>query len=412
MTGRERILAAIDHKEPDKIPVDCGGERSTTMQAIAYNNLKKYLGITEGKTKINDTVQQCIVPEQWFLDKFQIDAIDLARAFAEDPSEWKDFTLNDGSTAQIQSWINMERRDNGTFVVNEKGEDICVMPHSGYVFDQSVFPLYGIQKEEFDDLAKYMPSVMWSYLTDPLWTKYGDENFTTLLRNNAKRLYEETDSAIVFGFGGSVFEYGQYLYRTDELLMNLILRKDEIKKMIEKLTEIHIDLLDQVLDIVAPYIQVIRMGDDLGIQTGPMISTELYHELYYPLHKKIFQRVKDKTGLPIYFHTCGAMSEFLPDLIDCGVDIINPVQTNAAGMDPVKLKKEYGKDMVFWGAGVDTQSVLPFGTPDEVRANVRQTCEYFMKDGGFVFAAVHNILSDVPPENIVAMFDEVNKISY
>ena len=412
MTSRERVLAALQHKETDKIPVDCGAERSTTIQAIAYNNLKKHLEIEKGETKINDTVQQCVIPEQWFLDMFQIDVLDLARTFAEDPKDWKDWTLPDGSPAKIQAWIQMERKDSMTVIVNERGEDICRMPDHAYYFDQSVWPLYGMHKENFDDLPKYMQKVMWSYLPDPMWRKSDDPNFFKKLRDNAKKLYEETDYAIIMPFGGSIFEYGQYLYRTDELLENLITHKNEIKKMVEKLTEIYLENLPKVLDAVSPYAQVIRMGDDLGLQSGPMISPKLYREIYFPHHKTMFQMVKQKTDMYIYFHSCGAMSEYIPDLIEAGVDIINPVQITAAGMEPEKLKREFGKDMVFWGGGCDTQHVLPHGTPEDVRRDVRHNSEIFMKDGGFVFNQVHNILADVPPENIIAMFDEVNKIRY
>ncbi len=412
MTSRERVLVALQHKEPDKIPVDCGSERSTSIQAVAYNNLKKYLGIKGGETKINDTIQQCVIPEQWFLDRFQIDVVDLSRTFGDDPSDWKDWDLPDGSPARLLTWIKMERRHNMTVIVNEEGEEICQMPDSAYYFDQSVWPLMGVQKDDFDDLPQYMRKVMWTYLADPMWSKSGKSNFYTTMRENAKKLYEETDYAIMAPFGGSIFEYEQYLYRTDELLMNLITHKSEMEKMTAKLTEIYMEILPKFLDAVSPYAQIIRMGDDLGIQSGPIISPKLYRDIYFPYHKKMFQMVKEKTDMYVYFHSCGAISEFIPDLIEAGVDILNPVQITAEGMEAEKLKKEFGKDIVFWGGGCGTQRVLPQGTPEEVRTDVRKNTKIFMKDGGFIFNQVHNILADVPPENIVAMFDEVNKIHY
>ncbi len=412
MTSRERVLAALQHREPDKIPVDCGAERSTTIQAIAYNNLKKYLGIKEGETKINDTVQQCVIPEKWFLDMFQIDVVDLARTFADNPDDWKDWILPDGSRAKIQAWIRMERRHDMTVIVNEKGEEICQMPDSAYYFDQSIWPLMGMHKENFEDLPLYIEKVMWAYVTDPMWSKSNNLNFYSVLRENAKKLYEKTDYAIIMPFGGSIFEFGQYLYRTDELLINLITHKHEIRKMVEKLTDIYMEKLPKVLDAVSPYTQIIRMGDDLGVQSGPMISPELYREIYFPYHKRLFQMVKEKTDMYVYFHSCGAMSEFIPDLIEAGVDIINPVQITAAGMEPEKLKKEFGKDIVFWGGGCDTQHVLPNGSTEDVKKDVYKNSEIFMKDGGFVFNQVHNILADVPPENITAMFEAANEIRY
>jgi len=412
MTSRERVLAALQHKEADKIPVDCGAERSTTIQAIAYNNLKKHLGINEGETKINDTVQQCIIPEQWFLDMFQIDVVDLARTFSDNSDDWIDWTLPDGSQAKIQVWIRMERRHDMTVIVNEKGEEICKMPDSAYYFDQSIWPLMGVHKDDFEDLSLSIEKVMWAYITDPMWSKANEPNFYSMLRENAKKLNEETDYAIIMPFGGSIFEFGQYLYRTDELLINLITHKHEIREMVKKLTEIYMEKLPKVLDAVSPYAQIIRMGDDLGVQSGPMISPELYREIYFPYHKEMFQMVKEKTNMYIYFHTCGAISEFIPDLIEAGVDIINPVQITAAGMEPEKLKREFGKDLVFWGGGCDTQHVLPCGSPEEVKREVRKNSEIFMKGGGFVFNQVHNILADVPPENIIAMFEAANEIRY
>jgi len=412
MTRRERVLTILQHEEADKIPIDCGAERSTTIQAIAYNNLKKYLEINEGETKINDTIQQCVIPEQWFLDMFQIDVVDLARSFAENPADWKDWTLPDGSQAKIQAWIKMERRHDMTVIVNEKGEEICKMPDSAYYFDQSIWPLMGVHKDDFEDLSQYIKKVMWAYVTDPMWSKANEPNFYSMLRENAKKLYEESDYAIIMPFGGSIFEFGQYLYRTDELLINLITHKHEIRKMVEKLTEIYMEKLPDVIDAVSPYVQIIRMGDDLGVQSGPMISPELYREVYFPYHKTMFQTVKEKSDMYIYFHTCGAMSEFIPDLIEAGVDIINPVQITASGMEPEKLKREFGKDIVFWGGGCDTQHVLPYGSPEDVKREVRDNSKIFMKDGGFVFNQVHNILADVPPENIVAMFEAANEIRY
>jgi uroporphyrinogen decarboxylase len=152
------------------------------------------------------------------------------------------------------------------------------------------------------------------------------------------------------------------------------------------------------------------MGDDLGMQTGPMISPQMYRELFFPRHRKLYQRIKEKSDMKVFLHSCGEISEFIPDLIEAGVDIINPVQTNTAGMEPARLKREFGRDIVFWGGGVDTQHVLPNGSPEEVRREVRRNAEIFMKDGGFVFSQVHNILAGVPAENIVSMYDAVNRM--
>jgi uroporphyrinogen decarboxylase len=410
MTSRERVVAALEHREPDRIPVDCGAMRSTGIMGIAYNRLKRYLGSEGGETKIYDSVQQLAIPEQWYLDRFHVDAVDLARAFADDPGDWRDWNLPDGSAAHMPAWLDFERRDGAWVCLGEGGEVIAEMPDTSYYFDQSVWPLYGQHKEEFSDLPDFLNRVMWSAMTGPLWKNAGRPDFLRNLRSRAKKLYEETDYAIMLGFGGNLFEWGQFLYRTDEFLMNLVSHRNEMEKMLDRLTEIHLQKLIPVLEAVSGYVQIIQMGDDLGMQSGPMISPSMYHEIFFPRHRKIYQTVKNNSDLYVFLHSCGEISEFLPDLIEAGVDIINPVQFNTAGMEPANLKREFGKDLVFWGGGVDTQHVLPNGTPEEVRRDVRQNAEILMKDGGFVFTQVHNILAGVPPENIIAMYDEIQKL--
>ena len=412
MTSRERVLNALNHREADKIPVDCGSMRSTGIMGIAYNRLKKQLGIEGGSTRIYDSVQQLAVPEKWYLEKFVIDVVDLARAFADDPEDWQHWTLPDGSPAMMPAWLKFEKSDSGWVCVNEDDEPLAEMPESSYYFDQKIWPLYGVHKESFEDLPVYMNKVVWNHMTDPLWKNSGRPDFYKVLREKAKQLYENTDYAIMLGFGGNLFEWGQFLYRTDEFLVNLIRHRTEMEKMLDKLTEIHLSNLTPVLDAVSPYVQIIQMGDDLGMQSGPMLSPELYRELFLPRHKKIYQTVKEKTDMFVFLHSCGAIADLIPYLIEAGVDIINPVQISCKGMEPERLKRDFGKDIVFWGGGIDTQHVLPEKPVEKVREDTHRNTELFMKDGGFVFSQVHNIQAGVPPENIIAMYEEVNQIRY
>jgi uroporphyrinogen decarboxylase len=379
---------------------------------IAYNNLKKHLTVGDGETKIYDVPQQLCIPEPWYLDRFQVDAVDLARNFAGDPEDWIDWQLPDGSPAKLPGWLDIKKKGDSWIVANSEGEFCSEMPPSSYYFDQKMWPLLGVHKENFDDLGKDMGRTMWAYLSDPLWKNGGRPDFYDFLREKAKHLYEETEYAIMIGFGANLFEWGQFLYRTDEFLVNIMAYRDEMENMLDKLTEIHMQNLEPVLEAVSPYVQVIQMGDDLGMQSGPMLSPELYHEMFFPRHKKIFRMVKEKTDMAVFLHSCGAIADFLPDLIEGGVDIINPVQITAEGMEPSKLKREYGKDLVFWGGGVDTQRTLPLGTPADVREEVKRNTEILMKNGGFIFTQVHNIQAGVSPENIIAMYDEVNNIRY
>jgi len=412
MTGRERVLTAIKHKEPDKIPVDCGSMRSTGIHGVAYNTLKKYLGIQGGETKMYDVPQQLCIPEQWYLDKFQVDSIDFARGFADNPDDWKDWSLPDGTPAKLPAWLNIQKQGDSWVCINNEGEVCGEMPPSSYYFDSKLWPLLGVEPRNFDDLGFQLSRSMWSYLSDPLWKNAGKPDFYSLLREKAEEMHESSDYAMMIGFGGNLFEGGQFLYRTDEFLLNLMAYPGEMEILIDRLTEVHMQNLEPLLEAVSPYVHIIQFGDDLGTQSAPMLSPELYRKLFIPRVKKLFQKVKEKTDMAVFMHNCGSISEFLPDLIDAGLDIINPVQIGAVGMEPEKLKKEFGRDLVFWGGGIDTQHTLPLATPEKVREEVKRNTEIFMKDGGFIFNQVHNIQAGIPPENIVAMYEEVNKIYY
>jgi uroporphyrinogen decarboxylase len=222
-------------------------------------------------------------------------------------------------------------------------------------------------------------------------------------------LYETTDYAIMAAFGGNLLEWGQFLYGIENFLCELAAHPQKVEKLLDRLVEIHLEGLDKVLPAIDGYVQIIQMGDDLGSQTAAQISPEMYRRFFKPRHAEIYRRIKEQSSLAVFLHSCGSIEELLPDLIDVGVDIINPVQTSAARMDPAHLKREYGKDLVFWGGGCDTQVVLPTGTPDEIDAHVRDRIRTFGPGGGFVFATVHNIMANVPPENVVALYDAVKR---
>jgi len=211
------------------------------------------------------------------------------------------------------------------------------------------------------------------------------------------------------GFGGNILEYGQTLRGWEKFMMDLALNQRFAEDLMDKLVEVHLKNLEVYLQAVGDYIQIIQMGDDLGTQNAPQISPDMYRELIKPRHKNIYQYVKKHSQLFLFLHSCGAIYELIPDLIDAGVEILNPVQTSAKNMDPEKLKIEFGDKITFWGGGVDTQHVLPEGTPDEIAAQVKERIRIFAPGGGFVFTPVHNIQANVPPENMVAAYDTVIK---
>jgi len=381
--------------------------RSTGISAIAYNRLKKHLGIRGGDTLVYDFIQQLAMPEQWYLDMFQVDVIDLARAYTDDPSEWADWTLPDGSAARRPGWLPAERRPDGSLVYRDADGDVLgEMPPKGYYFDQRLFPLMGVPESEFGKLQKYIDKVMWTAMSAPLWNEANDPDFYQQLHDRAKSLYENTEYAIMAPYGAQLFEMGQFLCRIDNFLADLAINRSRAEVLLDRLVEIHIAGLAKFLEAVGPYIQVIQVGDDLGTQTAPQVSPRMFNEVLLPRYKVIYGEIKRLAPhVHIFLHSCGSLYQLLPGIIEAGVDIINPVQTSATNMEPERLKKEFGQDVVFWGGGCDTQRTLHMGTPDDVKRDVQERVGVLAPGGGLVFAQVHNILPEVPPGNVLAMYE-------
>jgi uroporphyrinogen decarboxylase len=412
MTRRERVLRTIGHHEPDRVPIDLGAMRSTGITAVAYRRLKEHLGITDGNTYVYDVVQQLALPEDWILDYVESDVVDLGRAFLCDASDWKPFVLPDGAAAKIPAYINIVPRDGGWLALNEKGEPIGAMPRGAYYLSQTRFPLKDWDGEDLsvlDRLPELMGDVTWSALSCAPYHKPLTPEHLAEIRRRAKHLYETTDYAVMVAFGANLLEWGQYLCRMDQFLIDLVENRRKAEALLDKLVEMHLVNLSKILDAVEGYVQIIQMGDDFGTQQALEISPRLYREVFKPRQRLIFETVRKRSGLHLFLHSCGAIADILPDLIEVGVEIINPVQTSARGMDPARLKKEFGKDLTFWGGGCDTQRVLPLGTPEEIEAHVRERMATFAPGGGFVFTQVHNIMPHVPPRNVTAMYDAVKK---
>ncbi|MEW5901941.1 MAG: uroporphyrinogen decarboxylase family protein [Acidobacteriota bacterium] len=407
MTRRERVLRAIGHREPDKVPIDLGAMRSTGITAVAYNRLKKYLGIEGGETLVYDVVQQLAQPEISILDYWEADVIDLGRAFLAEEKDWKDFVLPDGSPAKIPASAGFEPDGSDGWVVrSDDGTVIGVMPKAAFFLDQSHYPLLDWDGQDLSALEKLptlMGKVTWAALATAPWHVPPTREHLAEISRRAKNLYETTDFAILAAFGGNLLEWGQFLRRNDQFLLDLVDNPRAAEALLDRLTEIHIENLEKFLNAIEGYVQIIQMGDDLGTQLAPQISPEMYRRFFKPRHKLIYERVKRRRGIHLFLHSCGSIAALLPDLIDAGVEIINPVQTSARGMEPEKLKNEFGKDLTFWGGGCDTQRVLPQGSAGEIDAHVRRRMEIFGPGGGFVFTQVHNIMPNVPPQNMVAM---------
>ena len=408
MTSRERVMAAINHQEPDYVPLDLGATPSSGISAIAYNNLKQYLGITEGHTRIFDVVQQVVIPEETLLRRFGVDVLDIGRIFNEKDSDWYDITLADGSRAQYPVWFQPQRLDNGDYIVLDKeGTQIARMPVGATFFDQTCFPYVEDYPQDFSDLDHQMGKVLWSALVHSPWDHAGETGFYEDLRKRVLHLREHTDKALMITCGCNLFEWGTFLRRMDNFLMDTYADPEHVQALVEQLMERHLKTLEQVCAAVGDIVDILRFGDDLGMDTGMFMSREKYRELFKPHHTRLNDYVHTHSKMKTFLHSCGSIYPIMGDLIEAGYDVINPVQTTAYQMDPAVLKREFGNDITFWGGGCNTRTVLNRAAPREVYDYTRRMIDIFAPGGGFVFNQEHNIMPDVPAANIVAMYQAV-----
>lgn len=407
MTPRERVLSAIEHREPDRVPVDLGATPSSGISAMAYGKLKAHLGIESGHTRVYDVVQQLAQPEDVVLDRLGVDVVDVGRAFNTSDADWYDVQLADGQTAQYPAWFRPVPRGDGSWSAQlGDGTGIAHMPVGGAFFDQSLFPwLDGYPEDMRAALPDAMGKVLWAALVHSPWDHAGDDGFWEDLRARAVALRQSTDRAIVIVCGCNLFEWGTFLRRMDNFLMDLFTDETNVERLLEHLMAVHLATLEKVCGAVGDVCDILRFGDDLGMDSGPFMPPEMYRKLFKPWHAELCNYVHTHSRMKTYLHSCGSIYKLMPDLIEAGYDVINPVQTNCADMDPARLKAEFGREICFWGGGCDTRAVLNRATPEDVKAHVRERLDIFSPGGGFVFNTVHNILPEVPPENIVAMFD-------
>jgi len=374
MISRERVRKALSHQTPDRVPIDFGGFQ-TGIHRRAYEALLKHLGLRE-EIAILDAVQQLAKPSEAVLERFRVDT---RYVLAHGPEGF------DGT-------IRENRRDGRLWhdLTDEFGVVWSMPDDGGLYMDISHHPLATASTA---DLADYP------------WPDGSDASRFTGVRDHTARLRRETPYALVTGIGGVVYEYCWYLRGLERWFMDTVENPDFCAALLDRTLAYWLDYMTGFLGEIGDLVDVIMIGDDLTGQHGPLFSPAFYRKVVKPRQKKLVQHIKSLTHARVWYHTCGNCVEYIPDLLDNGVDILNPVQTSAAGMDPVMLKQRFGRDMVFWGGGCDAQHILPFGTPEEVREQVRRNMEVFKPGGGYIFNGIHNIQADVPPENVVALFD-------
>jgi uroporphyrinogen decarboxylase len=409
MNSRERILSAISHKQPDRIPVDLGSTPSSGISAVAFHNLNNYLGLNL-KNYIYDVIQEVTQPQMELLDLFRVDVLDAGRFFNDHGSYWHKMELIEGVAGLYPVWFNPVRQPDGSWLApGRTGEFIGKMPSGATFFDQIIFPYLDGYPSDFDNLDYDMSRVSWGGFGFPPFDRIDETDFWKNLRETIIRERTKTDKAFLLGVGCNLFEWGTFLRRIDNFLMDLYMDPVNVHRLLDKLLERHLNFLEKVCYYTGDIIEIIKFGDDLGTNTGPFMAPEVYDEFFKPRHTTLCNYVKANSTAHTMLHCCGGIYELIPGLIEAGFEILNPVQINAFGMDPERLKKEFGNDLTFWGGGINTQSILNMAKPEEVKAHTRRNIEIFSQGGGFVFNTVHNILPDVPPENIVAMFEAVHE---
>ena len=397
MNSRERVLTALAHQEPDRVPIDLGGSLVTSINTVAYGRLRQYLGVDGDPLRVVNIILQLAEVEEPIRQRFGVDVVELLPLHplpGVRNVEWKPWTLPDGSPALISADFEPEVTVRGDLIIRDGDGRVSNRMMAGtYQFVPGRAPLADATIEELQEVEFPITS---------------DEELD-FLHSSAQRLHDETEYAIFGWVDGSLIEGAQFARGWTQLMMDLRRNPEFVETLVEKLAMAALANLERYLEAVGDFVHVIGFGDDLGIQTGLQFSPELYRRFFKPYHKLIYGLVHERSQAYVFLHSCGSVYDLVPDLIEVGVDILNPVQTSAAKMDPTRLKAEFGDQMTFWGGGSCPHEVLPWVTPDQVEQDVRERLQALAPGGGYVFAPIHDIQPDVPPENIVAMYDAALK---
>lgn len=419
MNSRERLLKTLNHQQPDKVVVDLGATSQTGISASTLYQLRKALGLKDHPIKVHEPAQILGQVDEDIMEALDVDVIGLwnpSNTLGVKNEGWKPWNMPDGTPTMMAGGMEFSVDEKGMTYIYPQGDITAPpsmrLPSDGYFFDN--IDRGGEYDEDNLNARK-------DFAND--FSVFDDET-ARYLEKESKRLYTETSYGIVGMCGGGGFgdvftlpacwvkNKPQGIRKMEDWLMAHLLYPDYILELFEMQSEIALKNLEIYKQAVGDRVQVIWLsGTDFGTQNGPFTSVDNYRKLYKPFHKKLNDWVHKNTNWKTFYHTCGSIVPLLDDFAEAGIDILNPVQCSAAGMDPKMLKEKYGDKFIFWGGGVDTQQVLPFGTPDEVRAQVKERLEIFSKDGGFVFNTIHNIVGKTPIENLLAMFETVKEFN-
>ncbi len=392
-TSRERILDTVEHKEPDRLPIDLGGTDCSTIAIGPYHQLCKALEIDAAPYRIVDICQQVVIVDDNVADAMGSDA----KVIWHLPAAWRDGEAHDGTPAQYPArFLPRTLPNKDQVVMNRQGQACLKMPHEGLYYDICCHPLAHIRDvEEIKDYPHEFDG-----MDRPEWCDMPLAD----LEQTVQQIRAHNDRALVGCFAGHIFQAGQFLRGWSQFLLDLAGWPAMAEAVMDRLLAAHIAAFDRYADTVYKHVDIIEVCDDIGMQNTTWVSPKTYRKQIKPFHRKLYQHIKKKTGAKLLLHSCGSVSSVIPDFIEIGVDILNPVQYTANHMDLAQLKRDFGSDLCFWGGGVDTQRTLPFGTPQEVSDEVKRCIDIMAPGGGFVFSVVHNITHGVPVENILAAF--------
>lgn len=415
MNSRERVLAAINHQEPDRIPLDLGGSGTTGMHASSVYLLRQALKLDPpgAPVKVTEPYQLLGEIQPDMIEALGVDVLPLPsprNMFGYENVGWKPFTFFDGTPMLVPERFNTDYEPSGDLYMYPEGDKTvppsAVMPTGGYYFDAlpRQDPIDEDRLDPVDNLEEFGP--------------VSAADLAYYAREIA-RLSQAGDKAILANFGGTAFgdialvpalwlKHPRGIRDVAEWYISTVSRRKYVEKIFERQSEIALANLEKIHNVVGEKVHAVFVtGTDFGAQNSSFISPKAYRQLFQPFHKIINNWIHANTTWKSFIHSCGSIINLLPDLVESGFDLLNPVQTSAAGMDPAELKSRFGDQLVFWGGGIDTQRVLPFGTPDEIRSQVRERMQIFGRGGGFVFNTIHNVQARIPVENLVALYRAV-----